>query len=317
MDVSVIVPVYNVEKYLATCLDSLVNQSLARIEIICVDDGSTDESLTILRDYEKRYDQVIVITKENGGLSDARNVGLIYALGEYVGFVDSDDWVDLNFFEMLYRQAKVANADICMCDMMEVYPDERKPLCDFNLYYPNLSHPMVCNKLFKRTLIHAGGIQFPKGLWYEDNVFTYQCFLNQPTLSHVSDVYYYYRRKREGSIMSSQLHQKIDDIYEVATILYHYQKTKTLTAFEQQQFELYFIRGVFFRHIPKFLRLYAKQPLTLIKKLKSHYQFLITYYPDWLQNPLLLEDKDDYFKQKLGPHYLTKIKGLSRVLSWL
>ena len=102
--VSVIVPVYNCEKYLKKCLDSLVNQTLKDIEIICVNDGSTDNSGRILEEYTDS--RIKIITKENGGLSSARNAGIAVAKGEYLGFVDSDDWVDLDFYEKLYNTAK-------------------------------------------------------------------------------------------------------------------------------------------------------------------------------------------------------------------
>ena len=110
--VSIIVPVYNVEKYLEKCLDSLVNQSLHDIEIICVNDGSKDDSLDILEKYAKKDSRIKIINKQNQGLSAARNDGLKVAAGEYVGYVDSDDWVDLNFYEKLYESAKKYNAEI-------------------------------------------------------------------------------------------------------------------------------------------------------------------------------------------------------------
>lgn len=103
--VSVIVPVYNVEKYLRECLNSLVNQTLKEIEIICINDGSEDSSLEILNEYASKDSRFVIINQENSGQSVARNKGLDVAKGEYIGFVDSDDWVDLNFFENLYSEA--------------------------------------------------------------------------------------------------------------------------------------------------------------------------------------------------------------------
>lgn len=110
--VSVIIPVYNVEEYLRDCLDSVVNQTLKEIEIICIDDGSTDNSLEILKEYAQKDKRFTVIKQQNHGASIARNCGLTCAKGEYVGFVDSDDWLDLNFYEVLYNKASVSNADI-------------------------------------------------------------------------------------------------------------------------------------------------------------------------------------------------------------
>ena len=101
MKVSVIIPVYNVEKYLCKCLDSVVNQTLRDIEIICVDDGSTDSSWEILKEYAQRDDRIKLIHKENGGLSSARNVAMQVAKGDYIGFIDSDDWIDLDFTKIV------------------------------------------------------------------------------------------------------------------------------------------------------------------------------------------------------------------------
>ena len=110
--VSVIVPVYNVERYVQQCLESLVNQTLKEIEIIIVNDGSTDGSAEICNKYAKMDSRIVYITKENGGLSEARNVGLKYASADYIGFVDSDDYVDLDFFKVLYDLTQKNNAKI-------------------------------------------------------------------------------------------------------------------------------------------------------------------------------------------------------------
>src|SRR5699024_6933853 len=109
--VSVIVPVYNVEKYIEKCIQTLVNQTLQDLEIIIVNDGSTDNSEKIIKKYKKEYKNIIYVTKENGGLSSARNFGLLYATGEYVAFLDSDDYVDKIIYEKMYNKAKETNSD--------------------------------------------------------------------------------------------------------------------------------------------------------------------------------------------------------------
>ena len=116
--VSVIVPVYNVEKYLAKCLDSLVIQTLEDIEIIVVNDGTKDNSQLIINQYVKNYpDKVFSYIKKNGGLGDARNYGLQYANAEYIGFVDSDDYVSPHMYEKLYKKAISDNSDLVLCDI--------------------------------------------------------------------------------------------------------------------------------------------------------------------------------------------------------
>ena len=311
--ISVIVPVYNVENYLIKCLESLVYQTLKDIELICVNDGSTDGSLAILEDYQKKFSQVKVYTKSNGGLSDARNYGLKHAVGEYIAFVDSDDYVNLNMFEILYEAIKQAEADLCIAQIKEVYPNYEKELVDHNETYPLLGHPTVWNKLYKHEWIKKYQIEFPVGLWYEDNVFTYKYLLNHPKIVYVNDFLYYYRKDRTGSIMSSQTNPKIYDIYEVGEILSAYKDTCVLTDFEAQQFELYFIRGIFFRHLSKIIHLEWKNIKNLCAQLSYHYSYLMRYYPNWLENQLLLEDKDQYFSKKLGKNFMIKIK----MMNWL
>ena len=121
--ISIIVPCYNVEKYLEKCLDSLINQTLRDIEIICVNDGSNDLTPDILKRYAASDKRIQIINRENGGLSAARNTGLVHAQGEFVAYVDSDDWVDLNFYEKLYNSAKKYNAEIAVGSIYR--PDEK------------------------------------------------------------------------------------------------------------------------------------------------------------------------------------------------
>mgnify|MGYP005781662729 CR=1 FL=1 len=120
--VSVIVPVYNVEQYLEKCLDSLVRQTLNEIEIIVVDDGSQDNSRKIAEAFREKYpNKVYFFYKENEGLGEARNFGLDYAKGEYIGFVDSDDWVDEKTFQAMYETARNEDADVVVCDFISIY----------------------------------------------------------------------------------------------------------------------------------------------------------------------------------------------------
>ena len=110
--VSVLVPICNVEKYLAQCLDSLVNQTLQEIEIICINDGSTDNSLSIIKEFAAKDNRIVIIDKPNSGYGDSMNRGLAIAKGEYIGIVESDDFADVDMFEQLYRFAQLGNIDI-------------------------------------------------------------------------------------------------------------------------------------------------------------------------------------------------------------
>ena len=119
--ISVIVPVYNVEKYLDKCIQSIVDQTYTNLEIILVDDGSPDNSGAICDEWAEKDNRIKVIHKANGGLSDARNAGLDIATGEYIAFVDSDDYIELDFYDKLYNVIKATNCDISICNLRKVY----------------------------------------------------------------------------------------------------------------------------------------------------------------------------------------------------
>lgn len=215
--VSVIVPIYNVEAFLERCLESLVQQTLNEIEIILVNDGSPDNSQAIIDKYTDLYpNKVIGLVKENGGLSDARNYGIPYARGEYIGFVDSDDYVDLTMYEKLYNKAITSESDIVVCGYYGI--DENKEsfrhlqkgnMAEFGQSLsenPNLLHmnsPYAWNKLFKKELFTKSNILFPKGLIYEDIATVYPLFMYANKISKVDEALYYYILKREGAITAT------------------------------------------------------------------------------------------------------------------
>ena len=184
--VSIIVPVYNVEKYLKRCLDSLVNQTLKDIEIICVNDGSTDGSLAILDEYVRNDDRIVVINQENSGLSVARNNGIGVAKGEYLGFVDSDDWVSEDYFEKLHNSAIQNNAEIAVGGIIRLHRFNRRKFLtfdkeivtsDINLKFELCDMPeksYVWNKIYKSSKLKEIGLKFEEGIVFEDCIFTPQ-----------------------------------------------------------------------------------------------------------------------------------------------
>ncbi|MDR3257037.1 MAG: glycosyltransferase, partial [Endomicrobium sp.] len=144
--VSVIIPVYNVEPYVKDCLDSVVNQTLKDIEIVCVNDGSTDNSWRVLEEYAARDSRIKIITQANQGLACARNNGIKVAKGEYIGFVDSDDWISLDFYEKLYDNAKIENADVCVGNVKSYINGNTQP-------YFNIEHFGIANDKDKKRII--------------------------------------------------------------------------------------------------------------------------------------------------------------------
>lgn len=187
--VSVIVPVYNVEKFIGKCLDSLVNQTLKDIEIIVVNDGTKDNSQEIIDKYVKKYpDKVKSFIKENGGLSSARNFGIEKAKGEYISFVDSDDWLNDDALEKMYNKAIKDKSDIVICDMIDHYIDKKvyhnctKYDSVFNVT------PSACNKIFRKKIICD--FKFLLGVWYEDLNFTTKVLFNTNKISNISEGFY-------------------------------------------------------------------------------------------------------------------------------
>lgn len=209
--VSVIVPVYNVEQYLPQCLDSLVNQTLQDIEIIIVNDGSTDNSQEIINNYIKRYPKKIKnYIKENGGLGSARNYGLKHAIGKYTSFVDSDDWLDLNALELMYKALEKHKSDIAVCDMVDHFLNGEKIYHNCTKYkFKYEKTGSACNKMFKKELI--GTLKFHNSIWYEDLNFTTKLLMKTDKIVTISKGLYHCN-VREKSIMNNNNSLKNLDI---------------------------------------------------------------------------------------------------------
>lgn len=204
--ISIIVPIYNTEQYLERCLQSLINQNYKNIEIILVNDGSTDNSLAICNKYKNNDNRIIVINKKHTGVSDTRNIGIKRATGDYIGFVDSDDYIDKDMFKNLINGAEKYKCEISMCDLVETYNinDEieeyklkymqldKKQALEQLLYDKNIGN-YVMVKLFKRELFD--NIQFPVGRLYEDIATTYKLFSRANHILYIPiPMYHYYQR---------------------------------------------------------------------------------------------------------------------------
>jgi len=225
--ISVIVPVYNVEKYLPQCINSILNQTIKNLEIILVDDGSLDRSGKICDEFSEKDNRIIVIHKENNGLSSARNAGLEIATGNYLGFVDSDDWLDENMYETLLSLSKDTNADISCCDFFKTANGEDKipPINNeviksfnniegLNNFYTDLYTQTVVawNKLYTRTLFD--NVIYPTGKIHEDEGTTYKLFYKSNKITYTNRALYYYR-KTPNSITTSKFNKKRLDILDV------------------------------------------------------------------------------------------------------
>lgn len=216
--ISIIVPIFNVEKYLSRCLDSLLNQTFKDIEIILVNDGSTDSSLSICKKYAEEDNRIHIINKENGGVSSARNEGIRISSGDYIGFVDPDDWIEIDMYEVLYNRIMYDRSDIAICNYKMVYPQKNESVVynDFNdqiIEKKDITNRLIANLvgpenlnskskafmgsvwrlLIKKSIIKNGNIQFPIGIpLMEDTIFTLTTIVNSTKVSVIKGSYYNY-----------------------------------------------------------------------------------------------------------------------------
>lgn len=225
--VTVVIPVYNVEQYLRECLDSVVNQTMRDIQIICVNDGSPDNSQQILEEYAAQDSRVQITVKENGGLSSARNAAYPHIQGKYTLFVDSDDWIDLTLCEKTYAVAENENADMTLFFFHYVpNPDGRIfPLEQYHLQHQSLAdvdkktllgHMNAWSKLWKTSFMIDNDITFPEGLCYEDNVAHWKALVLSPKLALVNERLYFHRNNPTSIMNDRQAYNNKDvvAIYE-------------------------------------------------------------------------------------------------------
>lgn len=230
--VSLVVPVYNVENYLARCLDYCINQSYVDIEIICINDGSTDGSLNILNHYQKLDSRIKIINKENGGLSSARNAGIAAASGKYVLFVDSDDFISTIAVEKLVENAEKYNSDMVVFDYInhngheyiQHTIDEPSITSDkcFNIdtlggIMYNRIPVATCFKLYNLSFIKENEILFDEGLIYEDVAYYAKVFTKAKRITYLSEPLYSYTISRDGRILE-RCDEKLLDIFSVYEI---------------------------------------------------------------------------------------------------
>jgi len=246
--ISVIVPVYNVEKYLDRCLKSIISQTYTNLEIICVNDGSTDKSLSILEKYEKTDKRIKIISKPNGGLSSARNTGLKYATGSYVSFIDSDDEIKANTYE---RVMSVFSKDIDVVFFgTEVRYEAHEELAKSDAGYYSIKFSGKCkitddillssdcsawNKVYRREKLSASMVTFPEGMYYEDFPFYWNIMSILKNIYFLNErLYIYYRRG--SSIMSGTFEKKdntaIKHIFVLDTIYDYWIKNNIMQSRE-------------------------------------------------------------------------------------
>lgn len=229
-EVSIIVPVYNVEKYLPKCLDSLLGQTFNDIEIICVDDGSTDGSGEILGVYVQRDSRIKIVTKENGGLFSARHEGMKYINGKYVIFVDSDDWVSESLVEKSLEAASDENTDVVVFGAFSVREKDGKTVCKRGGYdYAKIPEkfnrknifkypPTAWSKMYRSEFIKRNNIRFQEIKNGEDQLFFIHAMLCANKIKVVRENLYYYIKSRAGAITAVNKKTSLSPVYNVYEI---------------------------------------------------------------------------------------------------
>lgn len=230
--ISVVVPVYNVEKYLCRCIDSIVYQTYKKLEIILVDDGSTDDSGNICDFYSKQDKRIKVIHKKNGGLSDARNTGIKKAKGKYITFIDSDDFINKHYISILYNNLIKYNADISCCNFKifnnklpryDIIQRKEKLVNLFNsedainnMFYEKQINNSASCKIYKTSLFK--NIFYPLDIYFEDMATTYRIFQKAKIITFIDDgLYYYYQRN--DSILHQINMKKLNDLKYVISYI--------------------------------------------------------------------------------------------------
>lgn len=218
--VSVLVPIYNVEDFLGECLDSLVKQTLKEIEIVCINDGSTDGSLGIVEDYARDDKRIVIIDKKNSGYGDSMNQGLDKATGEYIGIVESDDFIDLDAFEKMYKLAKQYDLDVLKTNFYEYVTKKKRDVAKSNMFLPDeenvvldmcehrhvfYEQPSIWSAIYKREFLNDNDIRFlpSPGASYQDAGFNFKVWVSAKRAMMLNQAFLHYRQDNPNSSVKS------------------------------------------------------------------------------------------------------------------
>lgn len=292
--ISVIVPAYNVEKYLRRCLDSLVHQTYPFLEILVIDDGSTDGTRGIIEEFTSRYaGKVFLYSQKNAGQAAARNNGISYATGEYIGFVDADDFVSPRMYEYLVKEAEEKDCDLVTCGYygcddetgeIQVYQAGCRGEFDQSIFENpeilRLNAPYPWNKLYRKDLLENAGFSFPEGIIFEDLAAVFPLFLSAKKVGRVHEKLYYYIKGRKGGTMSTfdQRHMQILDALKIVD-----EKFMEKGAFEKFKEILLFFH---IRHIrARFEEMEKFGDFSFESEFRERSERLLdTYFPGWKES---------------------------------
>lgn len=232
--VSVIIPVFNSEDYLGKCLDSILNQTLIDIEIILIDDGSTDASLQIIKQYAKKYNNVKYISKANEGQAIARNIGIEMSTGDFICFVDSDDYIESTMLQKLYENAIKNNSDIVICDYIEEYPKKQIEKKSLFINAENIQKSYIlsvagpCSKIIKTDIFKQNNLKFLEKNIYEDLAIIPTLALYTQKISYCEEILYHYIIRTNSTMQQTKYNKKLESIFNVMDFLYQQFKRKRI-----------------------------------------------------------------------------------------
>ena len=296
---SVIVPVYNVEKYLPRCLDSLVNQTLKNMEIIVINDGTKDNSQQIIDDYASRYPQIRPFKKPNGGIAETRNFGLAQVQGEYFGFLDSDDFTELDMFEKMVAAAEKENADVVVSNFNWVY-GEQKRLEKEGPYAPGKEMMIhlfatLWNKIYRTDFVRETGLQFPTGYRYEDACFLYCLAPHVKKLAFVDEAFVSYIQL--GNSITHTNNHEVKDMIHVFEIITDYFKVQGWDQEYHDELEYLHIKFFLGNSFLRSTKIADRQDRKTT--IQMGWERLNQSFPQWKKNPYLTSlggMKNRYFK---------------------
>lgn len=251
---SIIIPVYNVERYLKECLDSIINQTFKDIEIICINDGSTDGSLSILTEYAEKDNRITIINQKNSGQAVARNIGLQASQGKYISFIDSDDWIERNTFEVCLHFFK-KNIDLLVFDM-NIFnnlntKNDNSLKKNIKLKFSGnilINHDVIlnttvspCNKIYRKDIVDKHKISFPCGLLYEDNSFHWKYMIHSKYAYFLKEKFYHYRIREDSTMHQTKAKSaKVTDHLLICLEIFEYLKKCNLLTQYQKTFVKFF-----------------------------------------------------------------------------
>lgn len=286
--ISIIVPLYNSEKFLTKCLESLVNQTYPNYEIILINDGSTDNSKKICEDYMKKHKNIVLINQKNSGQGKARNVGIKAATGDYVTFVDSDDWVDLDMLQILYDNSDFGNCDIVVSGLYKVigekeyFYDNFMFLSDDNQSNFIISHPGPVAKLIKKDLLINNNLYFMEKVYYEDLGMIPLLGLFATSYNYIKKGLYYYFIRENSTMQQVKFSPKINDIFLVMDSLEKQFKVNDSNGRFLKELEYLYIEHLLYSATLRYL-CYNNVAWDMIIKIR---QIIKKKYPKWYKNSL-------------------------------